>query len=78
MGQSRPLLVYFRLFQISQFNILIKALMACFRLEPRAAGWKVQTNPLSYLWRAAPQYTNLEIELLPPSDHLPLYIEGVA
>ena len=27
---------------------LIRALMVCLGLEPGAAGWKVQTNPLSY------------------------------
>ena len=25
-----------------------KALMACLGVEPRVAGWKAQTNPLSY------------------------------
>ena len=43
------ILFYFRLFHITQFNKLIKALMVCWGLEPRAAGWKAQTNPLSYV-----------------------------
>ena len=49
MGQSRPLFVYSRLFYTIQIKyILIKALMVCLGLEPGAAGWKTQTNPLSY------------------------------
>ena len=41
--------VYFRLFHMTQFKYkLIKVLMVCLELEPRAAGWKTQTNPLSY------------------------------
>ena len=24
--------------------------MVCLELEPRAAGWKEETNPLSYAW----------------------------
>ena len=49
MGQSRPLVVYFRLFQMIQFKYqLIKVKMLCLGLKPGAAGWKAQTNPLSY------------------------------
>ena len=49
MSQSRPLFVYFRLFHMTQFkHKLMIALMVCLGLEPGAAGWKVQTNPLSY------------------------------
>ena len=33
--------------QFEQYN-LKKVYMVCLRLEPRAAGWKPQTNPLSY------------------------------
>ena len=34
---------------MTQFKYkLIKVLMVCLELEPRAAGWKTQTNPLSY------------------------------
>ena len=41
MGQFRPLFVYFRLFYMTQIKYkLIKALMVCMGLEPRAAGWK--------------------------------------
>ena len=40
--------VYLRLFHITQFNKLMKVYMACLELEPGAAGWKAQTNPLSY------------------------------
>ena len=44
-----PLFVYFRLFHMTQFKYkLIKAEIVCFGLKPRAAGWKSQTNPLSY------------------------------
>ena len=47
MGQSLPLFVNFRLFYLTQIKYqLIKALMVCLGLEPEAAGWKVQTNPL--------------------------------
>ena len=49
MDQSRPLFVYFRLFHMIQFNYkLMKAQMVCLGLEPGTAGWKAQTNPLSY------------------------------
>ena len=48
LGQSRPLFAYFRFFHIAQFNKLMKAEMVCFGLEPRVAGWKAKTNPLSY------------------------------
>ena len=48
MDQNRPLFVYFRLFHITQFNKLMKALIVCLGLEPGAAGWKAQTNPQSY------------------------------
>ena len=48
MGQYGPLFVYFRLFDITQFNKLMKQKIACLGLEPRVAGWKAQTNPLSY------------------------------
>ena len=44
MGQSRPLLVYFRLFYMTQFKFkykLIKALIVCLGLEPGVAGWKM-------------------------------------
>ena len=41
--------VYFRLFQHDKNQYkLIKVLMVCLGLEPRAARWNVQTNPLSY------------------------------
>ena len=43
-----PLFVYFRLYHITLFNKLMKALIMCLGLEPGAAGWKAQTNPLSY------------------------------
>ena len=37
-----PLFVYFRLFYMTQIKFkLIKMLMVCLGLEPRAAGWKV-------------------------------------
>ena len=49
MGQSWPLFVYYCLFYVTQIkHELIKALMVCLGLEPGAAGWKAQTNPLSY------------------------------
>ena len=56
MGQSQPLFVYFRSFHIpnQMTNIQFeqykfkKAQMVCLGLEPGVAGWKVQTNPLSY------------------------------
>ena len=49
MGQSRPLFVYCSLFYMTQIKYkLIKALMVCLGLKPRAAGWKAHTNPLSY------------------------------
>ena len=56
MGRSRPLFVYFRSIHIpiQMTNIqfeqykLKKVYMVCFGLEPGAAGWKAQTNPLSY------------------------------
>ena len=44
-----PLFVYFRLYHITLFNKLMKALIMCLGLEPGAAGWKAQTNPLSYV-----------------------------
>ena len=48
----RPLFsksVYFHLFNMSQLKSkLIKARMVCLRFKPRAAGWKAQTNPVSY------------------------------
>ena len=41
--------VYFRLFQHDKNQYkLIKVLMVCLGLEPRAARWNVQTNPLCY------------------------------
>ena len=41
--------VLFLSFHISQFKFkLIKAYMVCLGFKPGAAGWKVQTNPLSY------------------------------
>ena len=41
--------LYFRLFKTSQFKFkLIKAYMVYLGFEPGAAGWKAQTNPLSY------------------------------
>ena len=44
-----PILVYFRLFDMTQFKYkLIKALMVCLGLKPRAEGWKAQMNALSY------------------------------
>ena len=49
MGQLGLFFVYFRLFHITQFlNKLMKAQMVCLGLEPGVAGWKTQTNPLSY------------------------------
>ena len=49
LGQSRPLLVYFRLFHVKQFKYkLIKAQIMYLGLKPRATGWMVQTNPLNY------------------------------
>ena len=36
--------VYFRLFNMSQFNLN----KVCLVFKPRAAGWKVQMNPLRY------------------------------
>ena len=32
----------------TNLTIVEKALMACLGVKPRAAGWKVQMNPLSY------------------------------
>ena len=32
----------------TKLSIIDKALMVCLGLEPRAGGWKLQTNPLSY------------------------------
>ena len=44
---SRPLFCLFSSFP--QFKCkLMKAQMVCMGLVPRAAGWKAQTNPLSY------------------------------
>ena len=43
--------VYFRLFNMSQLKfkfILMKAKTVCLGFKPGAAGWKVQTKPLSY------------------------------
>ena len=41
--------VYFHLFQTIQIKYkLNKDKMVCLGLEPRAAGWRGQTNPLSY------------------------------
>ena len=38
--------VYFRFFNMSQFRFkLIKANVLCLGFEPKAAGWKAQTNP---------------------------------
>ena len=34
--------------QIQIWLLLIKAQMVCLILEPETAGWKAQTNPLSY------------------------------
>ena len=44
-------IVYFRIFNMSQFKFkfkLIKAEMVCFGFEPGVSGFKAQTNPLSY------------------------------
>ena len=39
----------FVFFHMTQFIYkLIKVSMVCLGLEPRAAGWKAQTNPLRY------------------------------
>ena len=41
--------VYIRLFHTTQFKYkLIKSKMVCLELEPGAAGWKAQLNPLNY------------------------------
>ena len=56
IGQSRLVFVYFRSLHIQfqltniQFELykLKKVQMVCLGLQPWAAGWKVQTNPLSY------------------------------
>ena len=49
MGQSRPLFVYFHLFYMTQIKYKsIKAYMVCLGLEPGAAEWQAQINPLSY------------------------------
>ena len=43
------LFLVFRFFYMSQFKYSsIKAQMVCLGFKPGAAGWKVQTNPLSY------------------------------
>ena len=48
IDQPLPLFVFhFRLFHMTQYK-LIKVCMVCLGLKPRAAGWKVQTYPLSY------------------------------
>ena len=39
--------VYFHLYHMSHIK-LIKAQMVCLGFEPGVAGWKAQTNPLSY------------------------------
>ena len=41
-------LFIFDFFHTAQFNILTIALMVCLGLEPRTAGLKAQTNPLSF------------------------------
>ena len=38
----------FSSFHITQYNKLMKAQMVCLGLKPGMAGWKAQTNPLSY------------------------------
>ena len=49
MCQSRPLFVYLRLFFMTEIKYrLINVLMVCLGLKPGAAGWKAQTNALSY------------------------------
>ena len=57
---------FFRLFYKTQFNNkLIKALMVFLGLEPGEAGWKVQTNPLSYDGsQKCLTYKNLKINYL--------------
>ena len=40
--------VYFRLFQLIQFKSKFIEANMCLGLKPGPAGWKVQTNPLSY------------------------------
>ena len=50
MGQTRSVFVYFCSFHmtnIAQILFMIKVLMVCLGLEPRAAGWLVQMNQLS-------------------------------
>ena len=40
---------YYRLFYITRCKYkLMKAQLVCLGFEPGAAGWKAQTNPLSY------------------------------
>ena len=51
MGQIRPFLFIFVLFT-SQCRVKVllqveKSLLVCLGFEPVAAGWRVQTNPLS-------------------------------
>ena len=41
-------LFIFVFFHIAQLNKLMKALIVCSGLKPRAAGWKARPNPLSY------------------------------
>ena len=48
MVQSQPRFVYFRSFLITIQIQIENAQMSCLGIEPRAAKWQVQTDPLSY------------------------------
>ena len=67
MGQTWPLFCLFSFFSHDKYStntINEKAQMACLGLEPRAAGWQGQTNPLSY--GGTPRYImELRVEELP-------------
>ena len=61
----------FRLFCMTQFKYkLIKEQMLCSGLEPGAAGWKMQTNPLSYGGTEVTKLFEMSIDCLIPSTHI--------